>query len=98
MAIAKIFVGNIAWGITEDELREAFDSYGEISECKIVIDRNTGRSRGFGFITYTDMKGVKDAVEKMNGHVMKDRPLRVNQAEDNDKPRRREGGGGGGRY
>lgn len=96
----KIFVGGLAWETTSDGLRTAFETCGSITEAKVISDRETGRSRGFGFVTFTDEAACSKAIETMNGTSLDGRELRVNEAE--DKPRRSgggdRGGGGGGRW
>lgn len=89
----KIFVGGLAWETTSDGLRAAFEPCGSITEAKVITDRDTGRSRGFGFVTFTEAAACAQAIDTMNGASLDGRELRVNEAE--DKPRR--GGGGGGR-
>lgn len=86
---AKIYVGNLSYNTTEDQLRDFFGQYGNISDCKLISDFQTGRSKGFGFITYaSDAEGEK-ALEA-NGADLDGRKLRVNTAKEN-------GGGGGAR-
>src|SRR5437588_4920636 len=89
----NLYVGNLAFGTTSDDLREAFAQYGTVSRVQVVTDRETGRSRGFGFVEMDD--GADEAVAKMNGAQFQGRTLTVNEA----KPREpRSGGGGGGGY
>ena len=88
----KVFVGGLAWATTSEGLKAAFDACGSIVEAKVVTDRDTGRSRGFGFVTFTDDAGCRKAIETMDGQTIDGRQVRVNEAE--NKPR--EGGGGGG--
>jgi len=98
----NIYVGNLPYSITEDELRQAFERYGEVSSAKIVIDRETGRSKGFGFVEMPDQGEAEAAVKALDGAPLNGRPARVNPA----KPRtpgpggpggpRRPGGGPGG--
>ena len=92
----KAFVGGLAWATTSESLRQAFEGCGTITECKVVDDRETGKSRGFGFVTFADDASCKAAIEKMNGAMVDGRALRVNEAE--NKPRSSGGGGGGGGY
>ena len=89
----KIFVGGLAWATTSDSLRSAFEQCGTVVEAKVVDDRETGRSRGFGFVTFADAAGCQKAIETMNGATLDGRQLRVNEAE--NKPR--SGGEGGSR-
>ncbi|XP_039047106.1 glycine-rich RNA-binding protein GRP1A-like isoform X1 [Hibiscus syriacus] len=86
----RCFVGGLAWATDERALEEAFSVYGEIIESKIINDRETGRSRGFGFVTFRDEKSMRDAIEGMNGQNLDGRNITVNEAQSR-------GGGGGGR-
>ena len=63
----KIFVGNLAWSVRDDELYETFSQFGDVEECVVIMERHTGRSRGFGFVTYADSLAAERAVEKMHG-------------------------------
>ncbi len=90
----KIFVGGLAWATTSEGLRAAFEACGQITEAKVVEDRETGRSRGFGFVTFVDDASAKRAIETMDGVALDGRNIRVNEAE--NKPRTGGGGGGGG--
>jgi len=76
----KIFVGGLPWATTDDGLREAFGGYGEITEATVIQDRETGRSRGFGFITYAEESSAQSALE-MNGRELDGRTLRVDIAQ-----------------
>ncbi|XVE93206.1 hypothetical protein REPUB_Repub01dG0170500 [Reevesia pubescens] len=89
----RCFVGGLAWATDDRALEEAFSAYGEIVESKIINDRETGRSRGFGFVTFRDEKAMRDAIEGMNGQILDGRNITVNEAQN-----RRSGGGGGGGY
>ncbi len=88
----KLFVGGLAWATNDDSLRQAFSRFGEVTEAKVVMDRETGRSRGFGFISFANESDAEAAAEAMNGREIDGRSVRVNPAE--EKPA---GGGGGGR-
>ena len=88
----KLYVGGLAWATDDHGLREAFEQHGEVIDCKVITDRETGRSRGFGFVTFSDSNDADNAVSEMNGATLDGRSLKVNEAED-----RRGGGGGGGR-
>ncbi len=90
----KLFVGGLSWGTTDDSLHSAFSPYGEIVEAKVITDRETGRSRGFGFVTFSNDEGAAKAITEMNGTELDGRSIKVNEAE--DKPPRSGGGGGGG--
>lgn len=94
----KLYVGNLAFSVTDDELMQAFTSFGTIASARVVMDRMTGRSKGFGFVELEDDSMADQAVEKMNGQTIAGRPVRVSEAKpQEDRPRgpRREGGGGG---
>ncbi|MBF0441344.1 MAG: RNA-binding protein [Oligoflexales bacterium] len=88
----KVFVGGLSWGTTEDSLRKAFEKFGDIEEVKIITDRDTGRSRGFGFITFVQAQVVNDAVSGMDGTELDGRNIKVSIAQ--DKPKNRNSGGG----
>jgi RNA recognition motif-containing protein len=89
----KVFVGGLAWATTDASLRSAFEQCGTIVESKVVTDRDTGKSRGFGFVTFADEAGCRKAIETMDGTTIDGRQVRVNEAE--NKPRTGGGGGGG---
>ena len=88
----KIYVGNLPWSATEADLRDLFAAIGEVLSTAVISDRDTGRSRGFGFVEMEDGDAEK-AISELNGRDMDGRPLRVNEAQE----RQRGGGGGGGR-
>lgn len=93
----KLYVGNLAFSVTDDELMQAFTSFGNITSARVVMDRMTGRSKGFGFVEIEDDSMADEAVNKMNGQTIGGRPVRVSEAKpQEDRPRgpRREGGGG----
>lgn len=93
----KLYVGNLAFSVTDDELMQAFTSFGTVVSARVVMDRMTGRSKGFGFVEIEDDAMADEAVDKMNGQTIGGRPVRVSEAKpQEDKPRgpRREGGGG----
>ncbi|KAI5577277.1 hypothetical protein POPTR_009G116400v4 [Populus trichocarpa] len=87
----RCFVGGLAWATTDQVLQEAFSQYGEIIDSKIINDRETGRSRGFGFVTFGNEKAMRDAIDGMNGQDLDGRNITVNEAQS-----RGSGGGGGG--
>ncbi|MFH1468964.1 MAG: RNA-binding protein [Pseudomonadota bacterium] len=93
----KLFVGGLAWGTDDQALAAAFEAHGTIVEAKVIADRDTGRSRGFGFVTFSDSASAAAAVKAMDGTELDGRSIRVNVAE--EKPRRDDRGGsrGGGR-
>ena len=86
----RLFVGNLAFQTTEEDLRRAFEAHGSVVDAKIITDRETGRSRGFGFLTMANAQEATAAIAAMNGAMIDGRALRVNEAEE-----RRPGGGGG---
>jgi RNA recognition motif-containing protein len=96
----KLFVGGLSWDTTDDGLRQAFASNGEITEAKVITDRNTGRSRGFGFVTFAQDEDAKTAISKMDGTTLDGKAIKVNEAQEKS-PRggggRSGGGFGGGR-
>ena len=89
----KLYVGNLSFNTSEDELREAFEAFGAVRSSSIVMDRFTGRSRGFGFVEMDDESQAKAAIEGMHGKNFGGRELTVNEAQ---PPERRSGGFGGG--
>lgn len=91
----KLYVGNLAFHTTEDSLRNAFSSSGDVSDVQLILDRETGRSRGFGFVTMGSSEAGKKAIEALNGADLDGRAIRVNEAEER-RPRSGGGGGGGG--
>ncbi len=88
----KIFVGNLPYSMTDSELQEAFGEHGQVSSANVILDRETGRSRGFGFVEMPDDAEATQAIEKMNGKEYDGRGLTVNEA----RPREQRGGFGGG--
>lgn len=91
----KLFVGNLSFNTTENDLNDAFSAFGTVTETNLMMDRETGRPRGFGFITMSSAQEAQKAIDALNGKEMDGRALTVNVA----KPReeRAPGGGGGGR-
>ena len=87
----SIYVGNLSYNVSEDELREYFQQHGEVQRIHLVTDRETGRPRGFGFVEMDD-DGGRAAIEALNGKDFQGRPLTINEA----RPREERGGGGGG--
>jgi len=76
----NIYVGNLPYNLSDDELRETFAEFGEVSSASIIMDRDTGRSKGFGFVEMTNDSEATSAIEGLNDQPMKGRPLRVNEA------------------
>ena len=92
----KLFVGGISWNTSEAGLREAFEQFGEVTEATIVVDRDTGRSRGFGFVVFSDDGDALKAVEQLNGTELEGRAIRVDEARERSRDDRGGGGGYGG--
>jgi len=90
----KLFVGNLPFTVTEDQLRTLFEKHGTVQSVALINDRETGRPRGFGFVEISD-EGLAPAIEALNGYELDGRAMKVNEAQ--DKPRTGGGGGGGGR-
>lgn len=84
----KLFVGGLSWDTTDESLKEAFERFGAVSEAKVILDRDTGRSRGFGFVTFDSDADGETANQEMDGATIDGRSVRVNEAQD------RRGGGG----
>jgi len=89
----RLYVGNLSFDTTEDGLKRAFAQCGEVVETQLILDRMTGRSRGFGFVVMATADEARKAIEQMDGADLDGRALRVNEAEER---RPRTGGGGGG--
>jgi RNA recognition motif-containing protein len=93
----KLYVGNLPFSTTEDSLRDAFGQCGSVTDVMIALDRQTGRSRGFGFITFSSDAEAAAAIEQFHGKDMDGRTIQVNEARPReDRPRGGGGGGGGG--
>ena len=90
----KLYVGNLPFRSTEDELRDLFGQHGEVSSASIVMDRETGRSRGFGFVEMNEDSDAESAINALNGYSLGGRALVVNEA----RPREERPRGGGGGY
>jgi hypothetical protein len=90
---SRLYVGNLSYDTDTETLRSAFAASGEVTDAHVVMDRESGRSRGFGFVTMATADLAKKAIETMNGTMLDGRAIRVNEAE--ERPR---GGGGGGGF
>jgi RNA recognition motif. (a.k.a. RRM, RBD, or RNP domain) len=90
---SRLYVGNLSYETDTETLRQAFAAAGEVTDAHVVMDRESGRSRGFGFVTMATPDLAKKAIETMNGSMLDGRAIRVNEAE--ERPR---GGGGGGGF
>jgi cold-inducible RNA-binding protein len=76
----NIYVGNLSYDISEEDLRNSFEDHGAVDSAKIIMDRETGRSKGFGFVEMPDETEAKAAIQELNGAMVSGRPLRVNEA------------------
>ena len=85
----NIYVGNLPYSTTEDELREAFEEYGTTDKVSIIKDKNTGKSRGFGFVEMSDSGEAEDAIDELNGEDFSGRSLTVNEARPREERSRR---------
>ncbi len=90
----KLFVGNLSWNTTSEGLHQAFSAFGEVTEATVISDRDTGRSRGFGFVTFAEESSAEAASAALDGTELDGRTIRVNEAQ----ARRDNRGGGGGGY
>ena len=88
----RLYVGNLSFNTTAETVRSVFEEFGAVEDVHLMSDRETGRSRGFAFVTMSTPEEATRAIEGMDGQMLDGRPLRVNQAEE----RKRDGGGGGG--
>lgn len=88
----NIFVGNLSFGATEDSVRALFEPYGTIERVNIITDRDTGQSRGFGFVEMSGNAEAQRAIQELDGREFEGRPLKVNEA----RPKENRGGFGGG--
>lgn len=89
----KLYVGNLSYSTTEDDIRETFAKFGEVTSAKLIIDPTNGRSKGFGFVEMASDEDGAKAISALNGTDLHGRPITVNEA----RPQRERGGGGGGR-
>jgi RNA recognition motif-containing protein len=85
----KLFVGGLSWNTSSDDLRHAFEGCCSVTDAKVIADRDTGTSRGFGFVTLADPSAMQSTIEQMDGFMLDGRNLRVNQANDRPAPARR---------
>jgi RNA recognition motif-containing protein len=92
----RLYVGNLSFQADSTSIREAFSEFGEVTDVHVVSDRETGQSRGFGFVTMGSSEAAQKAIEQMNGAILEGRALRVNEAEERQSGGGRGGFGGGG--
>ena len=88
----NIYAGNLSYSVTDEDLKEAFEAYGEVSRASVISDRETGRSKGFGFVEMPNDDEAKSAIDALNGKDVKGRAINVNEArprpERSQRPRR----------
>ena len=94
----KLFVGGLSWNTDDNGLRAAFEPHGTVTEAKVISDRDTGRSRGFGFVTMSDDATAAAAVQAMDGKELDGRTVRVNEAQERSNAPRRDNSGQGDRW
>jgi RNA recognition motif-containing protein len=93
----KLFIGSLAWTTTDDSLRDFFATVGTVVSANVIVDRDTNRSKGFGFVEMSSEEEAKAAVDQLNGKELDGRAIVVNEARPREE-RPRDGGGGGNRY
>ena len=93
----KIYVGNLSWNVDENTLSEQFQSFGTVSSCKIITDRDTGRSKGFAFVEMSSPAEAEEAIRELEGFMLDGRNLRVSEAKP-QAPRNNQGSRGGNRW
>jgi len=91
--MAKLFVGGLAWATKDDGLKAHFEQCGEVTDAKVIMERDSGRSRGFGFVSFADDESAQQAVNTLNGSELDGRTIRVDTA--TERPERSGGGRGG---
>ncbi|MBK5100448.1 MAG: RNA-binding protein [Desulfobacteraceae bacterium] len=91
----NIYVGNLSYDVTEEELKQAFDAFGQVESAKIIKDNYSGRSKGFGFVEMPDNTEAQSAINDLNGKELKGRTLNINEARPRTESRGGERGGGG---
>jgi RNA recognition motif-containing protein len=91
----KLFVGSLSWNTSDAELEAAFSRFGDITEAKVITNRETGRSRGFGFVTFKNDDAASVAMSEMNGAELDGRSITVNEAKEKRRDNNRGGSGGG---
>lgn len=94
----NIYVGNLSYEVTEDDLRTAFESFGKVESANIIQDKYSGKSKGFGFIEMPSAEEAKSAIDGLNGKELKGRNLNVNEARPRSESRSDRGGRGDGGY
>lgn len=94
---SKLYVGNLAYSVTDAELQSMFEPFGTVQSAQVIMDRDTGRSKGFGFVEMSSAAEAQAAIEGLNGKEVGGRQLTVNEARPREERGDRRGGGGGGR-
>jgi RNA recognition motif-containing protein len=95
----NIYVGNLAYSVTEDDLRNAFSEFGSVTRATVITDKFSGQSKGFGFVEMADNSEAEAAIRGLNDKPLNGRNVKVNQAKPREeRPARSGGGGGGGRW
>ncbi|KAK7311452.1 hypothetical protein RJT34_09601 [Clitoria ternatea] len=95
MSSSKLFIGGLSYGVDDQSLRDAFASFGDVVEARVITDRDTGRSRGFGFVNFSDEGSASSALSAMDGQDLNGRNIRVSFANDRPSGPRSSSGGGG---
>lgn len=98
MSAKRIYVGNLPWSYSSSDLEALFKPYGDVAAAEVVMDRDTGRSRGFGFVQMANDADMEPAINALNGSNCNGRPLVVNEARERTARPNGGGGGGGGGY
>ena len=88
MASTKLFVGGLSWDTDDSQLKSTFAQHGEVTEAKVIMDRDSGRSRGFGFVTFTDAQSAQAAQNALDGSDLDGRAIKVNEAQERSGGRR----------
>lgn len=92
----KMYVGNLPWSVSSEDLHQLFSAHGTVRSAEVIKDRETGRSRGFGFVEMENQQDMEAAIQALNGHALNGRPLTVNEAR--ERTPRAGGGSGRGSY
>ncbi len=92
--LVKLFVGNLPWSVGDEDLARVFSPHGDVQSARVITDRDTGRSRGFGFVEI-EVEDVSEVIRATDGQELNGRPIRVNESEDRDRGGSRGGSGGG---
>ena len=98
MSSSKLFIGGLSWGTDDQGLKDAFSGFGEVVEARVITDRDTGRSRGFGFVNFDSEESAGSALSAMDGQDLNGRNIRVTYATERTAGGARGGGGGGGGF